>query len=404
MGNSVLQIEKAEDEASPNLDGARSGDLPDGAQGCPREDSRSATGDQEARRRDSVRAPNSTKSHGEVCGANDDGGLDFVEAPRPSARRGSRDRTGGGSKYWLQGKWRQLLAAAYARREISAKAFIVGIVITNHADNRTGESYPPIARIAELCGWPVTKAGECKTVSRLIKELVGAGLLKVKRQGLKKPNLYIPLVPEGRFDEGAVPARANVIGHLECPISDRSDARVVIGQIEASDRSPRAPDKLIQERTDSESKPFLDAHARKASSLERAVSLRSPDKKTEEGKSRPGSSSTSWVKKQPLPNESDYEFCGTWDEIGRQAGILPGWRLIVYSRFLEYNRGRYSYDWLAQWEHWCRSAQTKRGITKVPIPDGAAQNPKLLAYLRAKGQRSILKAFWRDGDEIRTRD
>ena len=254
MRNSVLQIEKADDEASPNLDGARSGDLPDGAQGCPREDSRSATRDQETRQQDSMRAPNSTKSHRAVCGANDDGGLDFVEAPRPSTRCGSRDRTGGGSKHWRQGKWRQLLAAAYARHEIGVKSFVVGIVITNHADNETGGLYPSIARIAKLCGWPVTKAGECKTVSRCSKELVRAGLLEIKRQGRNKPNLYVPIARasdhEGRLDEdakaeAAALPQANVTGHPRRPISDRSDEGWVIGQIGVCDRSPKAPDKLI---------------------------------------------------------------------------------------------------------------------------------------------------------------
>jgi hypothetical protein len=190
------RTERVEDEGNPHIHGTGCGGLPYGEKRHPRDGSRSAHGDHEARPRDSVRAPAHGRSDEAACGKNDVvGGLKLTD--RPSARSGyaQSDRPAGAT-HWAQGEWLRAVLAARRRREIGQLAVIVAVALAGFADNHTGESWSSIKRIAEEIGAKANWRGDCSAVSRALAQLKSAGLLRIASRGHMRTSLYVPTVPD----------------------------------------------------------------------------------------------------------------------------------------------------------------------------------------------------------------
>ena len=141
-----------------------------------------------------------------------------AELPAPPCARRNAPRKKSSPSNWRRWAWHEALLDALARHEFNTTAVAVGLALSIHADNRTGESWPSIATLAQRVGAPVYNGRDCRSIRYSLAALERAGLIEIRRRGHMRPNLYLLLCPPAAQGEGEWQNPAAMSGKILPPI------------------------------------------------------------------------------------------------------------------------------------------------------------------------------------------
>ena len=99
--------------------------------------------------------------------------------------------------------WHRAVLAAHQRGEINSRAVVVGLAVSTFGNNKTTESFPSVASIADRVGAAV-HGKDCRSVRYALDALRRVGLIEARSRGFKKSNLYRLRLPETGTDMSAV--------------------------------------------------------------------------------------------------------------------------------------------------------------------------------------------------------